>query len=355
MGEGAMLPTSSPPLPVQQRIEQRLGVTDPHYISISAGFSGCHVWKVDALERGSWALKYYPAYAVHERLQEIHRWQSAMQFELGDIVPRLVPWDAANSQTLWRQDEGGWELMDWIPGAPESELGCISAARLRSAMYGLGRLHACSMSWQSKAMVSVGWRQRLVRLQEDVDLSRLSTLEGRVMIARYPWLNEVLADCDRYRHVRIQQRQSLDCQSNALRLGCWILRDVWRAHMLFEGEVLRGWIDWSAAQCDWPIWDLVRFLGSVLRFEDIERWQDALNWYHEALKVGVFTSPTMGVGRSSAALQVDLHEVRFLSSVSILLAMEYWIAQLQLQGHAIDEEKVRSRLFELHRQWRKSI
>jgi Ser/Thr protein kinase RdoA (MazF antagonist) len=74
----------------------------------------------------------------------------------------------------------------------------------------------------------------------------------------------------------IQRELSACLDMRALAYPCW--RDLWKAHVLFEGDEVTGLIDASAARTDHPAVDLARLLGSLVG-DDRRGWQTALDAY----------------------------------------------------------------------------
>lgn len=58
------------------------------------------------------------------------------------------------------------------------------------------------------------------------------------------------------------------------------LRDIWRAHVLFEGNQVSGMVDLAALRLDHPATDIARLLASIAG-DDTATWQAGLAAYEQ--------------------------------------------------------------------------
>lgn len=248
------------------------------------GFSGSPVWRVDVLDAAgaverSNVLKAFAAGWPFPRAEAIHRYVSLLvDAGIGEI-PRVVPLAAPAIGSLAEDADGRiWELSEFRPGRPVQQ---PTPAQAREALECLGRIHLATGGRRGDGLFPAprpeecgpdgvpAWerrRQRLVRVAERgwcrstrpvlspwerrIDSRRaaaaaiLERVNGRTTLGRLATLPA--APPRRFGDVTLQP----------------VLRDVWQAHLLFEGPRIAAVIDLHAAGIDTPATDLARLLGS---------------------------------------------------------------------------------------------
>jgi homoserine kinase type II len=223
------------------------------------GFSGAQLWQIRTPE-GSLCLRAWPpGGATPQSLAMIHRlMQRARQQGLG-FVPAVIP--ARNGETTVEQAGRLWDLVEWLPGRADFHQ-YPAPARLEAACTALAWLHAVWSSsesttgpcpaidrrWRSVhdwlALVQTGWRPTWGGADPLATWSERAwfVLAGRMdQVPRMlsPWTD---------RSWRLQP----------------CLCDVWHDHVLFDGDVLTGLIDYGSVKTDQVAVDLARLLGSLV-------------------------------------------------------------------------------------------
>lgn len=213
-------------------------------------------------------------------------------------------------------DDWVWQVEPWLPGTPRSGAS-ITEAQLDSVAQALAKLHNAAREYRC----SVSGREWFSTGRGPVP----AILERRQMLSR--WDSARLAQA---RH-SLQQAPAdfreccLTILSSAMPLvgaiqaeltamsaleaelfPCW--RDLWREHLLFEGEHLSGIIDATAARSDHPGTDLSRLLGSYFG-DDFARWETFLASYQS---IHPLTA-------------IDLSLIGTLDRSSVLLSALAWI------------------------------
>jgi Ser/Thr protein kinase RdoA (MazF antagonist) len=150
-----------------------------------------------------------------------------------------------------------------------------SRARIESACAALAELHRV---WSAEGHDAHGcpavlrrldaYRQwdalRVAGWQPNIGVSALDTLAARgwpLLLRHMPKLPAALAAWTE-RRVRVQP----------------CLCDIWHAHIFYEGDGVRGIIDFGSVKVDHVAVDLARFLGSIDGDEE-ERWSHGLGAY----------------------------------------------------------------------------
>lgn len=236
------------------------------------------VYRIETLA-ACYSMKRWPVTAERERLLEIHRFQSYLADTRKSLTPGLVKW--SNGETLLEADDAYWEIADWKSGAPIENLGDVNDEQIRQCAEALASIHSRSESYHTQVGVSPGIQQRvdgmIAAIQPCTD-KRRRFLESISAYDKYVAAN-VLKDIS-IRSMRVipSLLDSVQRLSKKSVKCFWILRDVWRQHILFQGNRISGMIDFGAARMDWPGLDLVRAFGTLM-FESDPRWTMAIMHY----------------------------------------------------------------------------
>ena len=99
------------------------------------------------------------------------------------------------------------------------------------------------------------------------------------------------------------------------------IRDIWQAHVLFEGDEVTGFVDFGAARMDTVSTDVARLLGSMVA-DNQEQWRLGLNAY---LEIRSLSSP-------------ELELTRILDSSSVLLSGLNWLRWIYLEGRSFTQK-----------------
>jgi len=272
---------------------------------VVGGFSGGEVWRIDS-EGASHALRRWPDGTRPSRVDEVHSVLTALASRSG--LPIAAPLAARDGSrwTWWGGDI--WELTRWLPGEPPRSR-TTNPALVAAAMRGLAAFHSAARGLtppafgESPSIVErrglardgIAWNastfERAVATARD---PQLAPRAERVRNAAPPWLPVVRADLD-------------GAHAGPLH---WILRDVWRSNLLFEGERLSGWIDFDAMRIDSPSADIARLLGSLA--SDRPTWQEGLSAYRESVALGADDARRILAFQRSGVLFSAINWLRWL-------------------------------------------
>jgi hypothetical protein len=260
---------------------------------------------------------------TRERLSWIHHHIeiAARRVLRGDgqrVLPKLVP--ASNGPFCEPLPGEVWELTEWMPGCADY-LEAPSDRRLQAAMGTLRNLHRVwldASSYDGAATVfdySPALRDRIAILRTALRRTdRLQRTSSSSPILSFPEMGaqQVEQFVNRTRQHVLQLGPRL--LHSAERLGaqktacCFVLRDIWSEHVLFEGEEVSGIIDFGAARIDEPATDVARLLGSLEPL-DRERWLAGWSLY---------------AGGASMDTHVALERVELLDALGCLLSADQW-------------------------------
>jgi len=244
----------------------------------TGGFSGARLWQVSTA-RGDFALRRWPAeHPSPERLEWIHALLRHVAREGLTIVP--VPVENIHRKTYLQTHGHLWELVPWLAGRP-AKSPCRDILKLRAALAALARFHQAAASFPIGAPqlgISPALKNRHEQLQrliagEATELYQSISADvwpaGVTPAQRMAQLF-ALASRPVERQLAIAARIATPLQA--------CLRDVWSDHLLFEGDEVRGLIDFGAARVESPAGDVARLLGS-LAADDPHLWRAGIEAY----------------------------------------------------------------------------
>lgn len=242
------------------------------------GLSEAKVYRIESLS-SRYAMKRWPASTHRERLSEIHAFQEHLAGCDVPLVPGIVKW--SNGDTLLEAEGVWWEISEWKPGAPLDRLGEINEDQLLQCAEALAMFHRRSESREAATLCAPGLQQRAdgmrsaMRMEGEPRRRFLASISMRNGASDARLLEDLHARAMDVIPGTVELLQSL---SQARNRCFWILRDVWREHILFQDNRLSGVIDFGAARIDWPGLDLVRAFGTLM-LESDPRWPAAVDRY----------------------------------------------------------------------------
>lgn len=241
----------------------------------SAGFSGSPAWLVELDEpvprgRGPrrFVLKGFAAGWPQERAEAIHRWMAAARRAGVGAVPanlQVAAAEEAEPTTIATDGDGRcFEMTPWCPGQP---VAAPSPRQAAAALETLARIHVALREAGGdegpRHAPPPAWSRRVEALRAVIARGWDSPTNGSLSP-----LQAAVAERRRAAATILRDQGGL---SYLARLAAVVppavpiqpvLRDVWRAHVLFVGDEVTAVIDWHAAGIDTPATDLARLLGT---------------------------------------------------------------------------------------------
>ncbi len=266
----------------------------------SEGFSGAVVLQVVVQETPQAAEMEYclrgwpPNNLPRERLLGLHR----LLEHIHNCGVTQVPVPVRNKfgTTISAEASQFWQLEPWLPGVADFSSD-PNETRLRNAMTVLAQWHDAASRFEPRETEATWFKSfaaansptiadRLDRVErfQKKDVTKLRQLLDTTPHLP-PWGAEFEELVELSRRILDLFQRSADLVAEELssyrnlrfRLHpC--LRDVWHDHVLFEGDMVTGLIDPSAARSETPATDLARLLGSLLGDDD-HRWEMAISAY----------------------------------------------------------------------------
>jgi Ser/Thr protein kinase RdoA (MazF antagonist) len=224
------------------------------------GFSGARLWRLESAA-GWLCLKAWPqggTSPVH--LGRVHELMRLARDRGLAFVP-LVFW-SDDGATCVEHAGRLWDLTSWLPGKADFH-DHPTSTRLEAACTALAQLHAAwaavsptvrpcpaiqrrldrAHEWQ--ALVRSGWQPQFATTYSP-SIRPLAERAWALLLAWADWVPRVLARW-------VEPPQPLQ--------PC--LCDIWHDHVLFEGDAVRGLIDYGSVKLDHVAVDLARLLGSM--------------------------------------------------------------------------------------------
>ena len=246
------------------------------YLGTAGGFSGSRIWRGVTPDGRAFCLKAYPAGRMDREVLEstVHRWMREVRLPFVPTV-EATPQGRTAIEHLGRV----WDLSTWMPGLADFHTS-PSDPRLAFAVTALAELHR---AWSANPVKGNHTRpapavvRRLSALSDWLWLTDsgwrppFSSFDGSVREpAETAWrivpalARRAIRELDPWRSIPVTTHPCL----------C----DVWLDHVLFDGDRVSGFIDFSAVKVDHPAVDLARLLGSLVP-DDPVRTAVALDAY----------------------------------------------------------------------------
>lgn len=255
------------------------------------GFSGARLWKVQGTT-GSYCVRAWPSgEQTPERLGWIHHLMLRARKAGLEFVPAVT---AAEDGRTWVEHAGRlWEVTTWMPGQADL-YERPTTARIEAACTALAQLHHAWRDFPSPVGPCPAISRRLEIAREWMGLiqSGWSPSFGAVAADPFhPWSERAW----------FLLRTGVEAVQHSL--GPWTGRilplqpclcDIWHDHVLFDGDMVTGLIDYGGVKMDHVAVDLARLLGSIVGDDAQQRAAGlqayacirTLSWEEEAL-VGI--------------------------------------------------------------------
>lgn len=290
-------------------------VTD---LGAAGGFSGAHFWRVTT-DHGDLCLrKWPPGHPDALHLQYIHEVLHTARASGLNVVP--VPFSTVDGQTFLAESDHLWELTPWMPGRADYWR-LPTRQRLANALTCLAEFHAATREMETDLAPSPGIAQRTQFLQKLVSQSARE-LRTAASASSLGWHNlQIRAD----RLLRLfdaaaepTQKALESCRQLVVRHQPCI-RDIWHDHLLFEGEEVRGIVDFGAMRHDHVATDISRLLGSLVNDDPIG-WDTGLAAYQSV----------------QSLTAEELRLIRVFDMSSVVLSGMNWLCWIYLEGRRFE-------------------
>jgi aminoglycoside phosphotransferase (APT) family kinase protein len=248
---------------LRQRLRRHFGVGSLQ--PLRPGMSGARVFHCQS--EPPLVLRRWPTGTTTARVREVHRCWIELSRRC-PLVPKLQSVGVA--EATFAVDAGGgiWELMTWMPGRPlepDAPLEAITAAAVA-----IGQVHEALTAlgiWSRPAPAVSARLQRLTELDDALPSCFAADVRSRVPaelvepVGRAAWVLQ-----SAWPTLRVRLAGQLSPWSEKPVAVQYVLRDVHREHVLFDGGAVRGIIDFDALRVDTPATDLARWASGFDAF-----------------------------------------------------------------------------------------
>lgn len=305
---------------------------------VSGGFSGAEVFQATTVDGRTLAFRKTPQHVAlqDERLRALHRllmavWRSGMteipvpfvpgpdrEAERTDELTSLVGNSTTANRDPWVRIESDlWQVEPWMPGSPLRG-NAVTPERLRSALERLHSFHSAAAEHVAVGNRS-GWFRNSV--EPSPAILRRRDIAGELLKGQLQFLKQHAArDPDSGFHktsaavFRVLDDRLSWLHRELTRLADQlfsiqpVLRDVWRAHVLFTADRVTGLIDLTAAATDHVAVDFVRLFRS---------------WF--GMDTGRLIGAVTELASQQSFNQAEWQLLRALDASSVLLSPLTWI------------------------------
>jgi Ser/Thr protein kinase RdoA (MazF antagonist) len=237
-----------------------------------------------------------------------------------------------------------WELTPWLAGAANYRQS-PNPQKLSSAMLALAQFHEAAHSFplaETGPTASPGMAERAQRLRALIE-GKLVELREAIAPGQWP---ELAARATRL--IGLAEATSgkvLPTLESASRLDVVLqpcIRDVWHAHVLFEGDAVSGIVDFGSMRPENAAADVARLLGS-LALDDREDWQLGISAYQsvrplsddEMSLVEAFDRSTVLMGGLQWLEWIYLEGRRFDNPPGVLVRVDEFLGRLERLAQAV--------------------
>jgi len=283
-------------------------------------FSGAALWRL-VTPRGPLRLRRWPSqHPGPERLEFVQAVLWHVDQEGFHRIP--LPLETRHHHGFVRHAGHLWELAPWLPGTADFE-DIPSLVKLRNAMHTLADFHEAARAFplaETGPIGSPGIADRVLRLQGLLS-GRLGRLTKAMADGPWPELaargREMLPRAEALGPHILRRLEAVGGIDVSLQ-PC--IRDIWRAHVLFEGDEVTGLIDFGSMRPENVAADVARLLGS-LALDDEEMWQVGLAAYQAVRPLS----------------QEEQALVRAFDHSTVLLGGVQWLEWIYLEGKLFDK------------------
>jgi homoserine kinase type II len=237
-----------------------------------------------------------------------------------------------------------WELTPWLPGNADYRQR-PSPARLDNALLALARFHAAAVTFplpESGPVPSPGLIERHEKLRRLLE-GGCQQLSAAVTSGRWP---ELVPRACRLLSLFASAAPSVltGLESAAvLRVSMQpCIRDVWHAHVLFDGDEVSGIVDFGSMRPDNTGADIARLLGS-LAGDNRDDWRRGLTAYEsvrplsedELAVISAFDRSLVLMGGIQWLEWIYLERREFANRAAVLARIDELLSRLQSLTQAV--------------------
>ena len=315
----------------------------------AGGFSGARFWRVE-VSSVTYCLRRWPReHPSPEKLTWIHGVLRHVAQQGLTCLP--IPLKSRQATTFLTARDGHlWELAPWMPGAADYRHN-PSRPKLQSALQAIGRFHRAAASLPGQVSLpghatlpghlgeapttSPGLQNRLRMLRQWTaggGRQLAAAVAGGDSVAGGDWPEladraQALIDIADRRAPRLADQIEQVAQLPVILQPC--IRDVWHAHILFQGEEVSGIVDFGAMRRETVCGDVARLLGSLAENDQVA-WRDGLDAYEQCRPL----------------TETERRLVPLFDHTGVLLGGLNWLRWVYQEGRVFERQRVLTRVDE---------
>lgn len=226
---------------------------------------------------------------------------------------------------FWNHSNGRyWQLFEKIPG--DSLKANAPIERVMEGVDAIRRLHDAFADFGEKVEMPLAIRNRLRRLDQVHQRLGGSLSKAGIRIENQQ-LRSAVEDAIRIwnqREAEMKRRifANLNQDSQCPQKVQYVLRDIHRGNLFFEGDRVAGFFDFDAVRVDTPWADLARWIGSF-----VSRDTHTEDWWEIAATSFVKGHPTL----READVKWGQHFARRLHHATTWISLANWLVWLCLE------------------------
>jgi Ser/Thr protein kinase RdoA (MazF antagonist) len=246
----------------------------------TGGFSGARLWRLHC-PRGTLCLRRWPpGHPDQQRLEFIQAVLWHVDQEGFQAIPLPVETQHHHGYVLYAGHL--WELTSWLPGAADYRER-PNRAKLENALAALARFHLAAATFplpDTGPAISPGILDRRARLK-GLLAGRIEPLRAATSNGAWPELAARGRELVKLFSIMAPGVQTLLDAAVELCVPLQpCIRDVWHAHVLFEGDEVSGIVDFGSMRPENVAADVARLLGSLAGDNPVA-WEHGLAAYQQ--------------------------------------------------------------------------
>ncbi|MDH3718005.1 MAG: phosphotransferase [Planctomycetota bacterium] len=279
----------------------------------AGGFSGARFWRLETALGPLCLRQWPPDYPDPDQLTFIHQVLKHVRRRGFPLVPVPLATCEGSGQTFIHWHGRLWELTPWLSGTADYH-DRPSRTKLAAALQVLAQFHLAASDFpagQTTARPSAGIQSRceVVELWKSGDMATLVAAIGAGSWPKLQGVAERIVERFEFASATLSTRLQHASKIAVPQQPC--IRDVWDRHVLFEGDVVTGLIDFGAMKTDTVSTDIARLLGS-LAADNPDDWQAGLDAYQQLRPLSAAEQQLIGTFDFSIVLLSGLNWLRWI-------------------------------------------
>jgi Ser/Thr protein kinase RdoA (MazF antagonist) len=236
----------------------------------AGGFSGSRIWRGEAVDGSAWALKLHLPGMDVAHLAQVHHWMKTARDRFSFVPAEAITHDG---RIVVEVDGCCWDCTTWMRGRADFH-SHPTDAKLKAAVTAIAQIHQVWFTAREGPCSAIQRRHAVLTQWSDLVRRgwqpRWDSADPIATAAQSAWQALPM--------LIPQMLSTLEPLLTRLVPLQPCIGDVWHDHVLFDGNIVTGVIDFAAAKIDHVAADLARLLGSMIP-DDPEQLDNAIRAY----------------------------------------------------------------------------